>query len=103
MSIEQLNSESDPPEGTAVVPISDICEAYLMLKGFIDIKKELERLQTKKSKLEGPLNKLKTSLQMIDYDKVPEEVRNANTEKLKQMERELDKVNEAIQSLSIIN
>lgn len=86
------------------MPVSDACEAYLLLKGVIDVKKEAERLQTKKEKLVGPLSKLKELMQAADYaDKVPSEVRDANSEKLVQLEGELAKVIDAINGISLID
>lgn len=74
-----------------------------MLKGFIDIQKETERLNAKREKIEGPLLKLKASTEANDYnEKVPEEVRAANSERLRQMNVELCKVSEALKALSLI-
>ena len=74
-----------------------------MLKGFIDVKKELERLESKREKISGPIQKLKTSTEAADYtEKVPIEVRTANTDKLRQLELELAKVMEAIKAISFI-
>ena len=74
-----------------------------MLKGFIDIKKELERLESKREKIDGPLKKLKDSTEAPDYcDKVPIHVRTQNNEKLRQLEQELNKVLEAIKAISFI-
>ena len=102
-STDVLNSSAQVPDGCALVPIGDTCEAYLMLKGFIDVKKELERLETKREKISGPMMKLKVSTEAADYsEKVPIEVRTANTEKLRQQELELQKVMEAIKAISFI-
>lgn len=74
-----------------------------MLKGFIDVKKELERLQSKREKISGPMMRLKASTEAADYcEKVPIEVRTANTEKLRQLELELSKVMEAVKAISFI-
>ena len=74
-----------------------------MLKGFIDISKELDRLESKKEKLNGFVSKLKSAMEASDYtEKVPEEVRTANSERLQQLQGELNKVIEATQALSLI-
>lgn len=74
-----------------------------MLKGFIDVKKEVERLESKREKINGPMIKLKTCTEAADYtEKVPIEVRTANTEKLRQLELELSKVMEAMKAISFI-
>ncbi|KAI1295410.1 Valine--tRNA ligase [Halotydeus destructor] len=101
--IEELPSDAKPPAGSAIVPISEVCEAYLMLKGVIDVKKETERLQTKKDKIEAPLKKLREAMTAPDYnDKVPSDVQESNSEKLRQLEGELQKVIEAVQTISLI-
>ena len=98
-----MKDNTPAPEGCAIVPVSDVCEAYIMLKGFIDVKKEIERLNSKEAKIRGPLNKLKASTEMADYEeKVPIEVRTANNERLRQLETELDKVIDALKALSFI-
>lgn len=103
-SIEVVSDKSAVPEGCAIVPVSDRCEAYLLLKGFIDVKKEIERLESKREKISGPLIKLKASTEVSDYtEKVPIEVRTANTERLRQLELELEKVIEAIKAISFIS
>ena len=103
-SIEIVTNSSSVPEGCAIVPVSDWCEAYLLLKGFIDVKKEIERLKTKREKIDGPLTKLRAATEAPDYnEKVPIEVRTANTERLRQLELELEKVMEAIKGISFIN
>ncbi|CAG2100961.1 unnamed protein product [Medioppia subpectinata] len=103
LSVDIVSDSTPVPEGCAIVPVSDTCEAYLMLKGFIDVNKEMERLKSKREKINGPLIKLKASTETTDYtDKVPIEVRTANTEKLRQLELELNKVLEAIQAISLI-
>mgnify|MGYP002717800213 FL=1 len=92
-----------PPQGCAILPISKDCEVYLMLKGFIDISKELDRLESKKEKLNGFVSKLKSAMEAADYiEKVPEEVKTANSERLQQLQGELNKVIEATQALSLI-
>lgn len=102
-SIEILANNCSAPEGCAIVPVSDICEAYMMLKGFIDVKKEIERLESKKEKINGPLLKLKASSEATDYEqKVPIEVRTANNERLRQLEVELNKVIDAIKAIQFI-
>jgi valyl-tRNA synthetase len=103
-SIEGLDSGAEVPQGCAAVPVNDECEAYLLLRGVIDVKKEEERLEGKRGKIEGPLNKLRTAVEASDYEeKVPLEVREANAEKLKQLEGELKKLVDALEAISLID
>jgi valyl-tRNA synthetase len=98
-----LDHNCTAPEGCAIVPVSDVCEAYMMLKGLIDVNKEIERLQSKQEKISAPLIRLKASTEVTDYEeKVPLEVRTANNERLRQMQTELNKVMDAIKAISFI-
>lgn len=98
--IDLLPSGSNAPEGAAIVPVSGECEAFLHLKGVIDVNKEIERLRGKRSKLEGPLNKLKDFIASEDYStKVPLDVQEANSQKLKSLEAELKRVDEAVEGI----
>jgi len=102
--IEILPNGADVPTGSAIVPVSKECEAYLILKGVIDVKKETERLNTKKDKIEAPLKRLRESIAASDYDeKVPEDVRNQNKEKLEQLQGDLEKVLQALDTISLID
>ncbi|CAG2161729.1 unnamed protein product [Oppiella nova] len=103
LSVDIVSDSTPVPEGCAIVPVSDSIEAYLMLKGFIDVNKETERLKTKREKINGPLIKLRASTEAADYQqKVPIDVQSANTDKIRQLEQELNKVLEAIQAISLI-
>jgi valyl-tRNA synthetase len=103
-AVNLLNAESAVPTGCAVVPITDSCEAHLNLSGVINVEKELIRLNAKKEKISGPLKKLKTAVAATDYQqRVPEEVRTANTEKLQQLSGELEKVVQAIASITFVD
>lgn len=95
-----LTGETPPPDGCAIFPVSDKCDVHLLLKGLIDPAKEISKLQQKQEKLTGQLTKLKEAIAVENYEsKVPEEVRKANSEKLSQLEGELQKVVDAIESL----
>ena len=74
-----------------------------MLKGLIDPTKEVEKLNKKKSALQQTVDKLKKAMEVKDYDsKVPEDVRNANKEKLDTSSLEIEKLCEAIKTLANI-
>lgn len=103
-SIEELSSSSTAPIGTASVPVNESCEAYLHLKGVIDPAKETERLLAKKGKIEAPLNKLTEKMEAKDYEeKVPLDVRENDKEKLRTMQLELKKIDEAMKAMSLMS
>lgn len=108
-AIEVLPSAGDdssdfcPPEGCAVLPISDACQAFMHLKGLVDTGKESERLLSKEEKIGAQLAKLKEAMAMADYEtKVPEDVKTGHQEKLAQYTGELEKVTTALKALSTI-
>lgn len=84
------------PEGCAVAIASDRCTVNLMLKGLIDVEKEVAKLMTKRGDLEKQMEKLKEKMAKSDYkDKVPAKVQEQDAEKLRQSQTELEKVKEA--------
>lgn len=89
---------SEPvPGGCAVAIASDRCTVNLMLKGLIDVEKEVAKLMTKRSDLEKQMEKIKEKMAKSDYkDKVPAKVQEQDAEKLRQSQTELEKANEAI-------
>ncbi|XP_022249523.1 valine--tRNA ligase-like [Limulus polyphemus] len=81
-TVDILDGEG-PARGCAVVYISDQCEAYLMLKGVVDIAKEISRLDQKQEKLQTQAKKLKAAMEASDYEiKVPMDVRAGNKERV---------------------
>lgn len=85
------------PGGCAVAIASDRCTVNLMLKGLIDVEKEVAKLMTKKGDLEKQMEKIKEKMAKSDYkDKVPAKVQEQDAEKLRQSQTEMEKVTEAI-------
>ncbi|XP_061573124.1 valine--tRNA ligase [Cololabis saira] len=85
------------PEGCAVAIASDRCTVNLMLKGLIDMEKEVTKLMTKKGDLEKQMEKLSEKMAKSDYkEKVPVKVQEQDAEKLRQSQAEHEKVKEAI-------
>lgn len=72
-------------------------------QGLIDTTKEVEKLKKKSDLLTQTVEKLQKSMSVPDYEvKVPEDVKDANKEKLKQSQDELDRLAEAIGVLKIM-
>lgn len=91
----------EPPEGCAIQSVSINCQTYLMLKGLIDFEKEKVKLEGKKEKLVAQLTKLQDSTAVPGYEeKVPEKVRTQNTEKMNEINIEVEKITEAIATIS---
>ncbi|XP_018527789.1 valine--tRNA ligase [Lates calcarifer] len=96
-AIIPLTANQPVPEGCAVAIASDRCTVNLMLKGLIDVEKEVAKLMTKKGDLEKQMEKLREKMAKSDYkEKVPVKVQEQDTEKLRQSQTELEKVKEAM-------
>lgn len=99
-----MNITNDIPSGCAITTVSETCEAHLLLKGHIDVGKELSRLEQKQEKLSSQISKLKQATEVPDYEvKVPESVRESHAEKISLTEGELNKVLQAIQTLKVMD
>ncbi|XP_077987163.1 valine--tRNA ligase-like [Glandiceps talaboti] len=99
-TIHYIQSDQQPPMGCAIATVSDKCEVHLLLKGLIDISKEITKLEQKKEKLDSQRSKLENATKIEDYQtKVPENIRQANAEKLLQTGNEITKLTEAIAML----
>uniref|UniRef100_A0A671YNW0 Valine--tRNA ligase n=1 Tax=Sparus aurata TaxID=8175 RepID=A0A671YNW0_SPAAU len=96
-AIIPLTDNQPVPEGCAVAIASDRCTVNLMLKGLIDVEKEVAKLMTKKGDLEKQMEKLREKMAKGDYkEKVPVKVQEQDAEKLRQSQTELEKVKEAM-------
>uniref|UniRef100_A0A3P8SSJ1 Valine--tRNA ligase n=1 Tax=Amphiprion percula TaxID=161767 RepID=A0A3P8SSJ1_AMPPE len=96
-AIIPLTANQPVPEGCAVAIASDRCTVNLMLKGLIDVEKEVAKLMTKKGDLEKQMEKLRENMAKSDYkEKVPVKVQEQDAEKLRQSQTELEKVKEAM-------
>ncbi|XP_012218114.1 valine--tRNA ligase [Linepithema humile] len=90
-------SMEKPPIGCAIITVTDKIQVHLLLKGLIDPKKELEKLQKKQGQLNEIIQKLKQDLAVPDYDlKVPFDVQKNNKEKLTNTEGELQRIIDAL-------
>lgn len=99
----KIEFDTQPPAGCSILTVSAQCEVHLLLKGLIESEKEITKLQKRKEQLDLTVNKLKQSMQAIDYaTKVPTEVQTANTEKLQQSEGEVQRIIAAIDTLKLM-
>jgi valyl-tRNA synthetase len=100
-NIHVLTTEEEaPPIGCAIQTVSAKCEVHIMLKGLIDVDKELARLDEKKLKLEGQLNKLQEVTSQSDYlTKVPENVRQQNNTKVEEIQSEIASLSQGVERL----
>ncbi|KAL4237118.1 Valine--tRNA ligase [Mactra antiquata] len=100
-SCVEIMTDKTPPKGCAVQTVSAKCETHFMIKDFIDIGKEQTKLNGKKERLEGQLQKIDEAMGKSDYEsKVPEDVRQKNIEKKSELSMEIDKLTQALAMLS---
>ncbi|KAJ6627764.1 Valine--tRNA ligase [Pseudolycoriella hygida] len=99
----KIEFDTTPPTGCAILTVSGQCEIHLMLKGLIEIDKELAKMQKKKEQLEGTILKLDQSMAAADYTvKVPIDIQESNTEKLSQAKCEIERINSAMATLNLM-
>lgn len=99
----KLEFDEAPPAGCAILTVTGQCEVHLLLKGLIQVDKELQKLEKKKVQLEQTVEKLKKAAEASDYDsKVPAEVRQANVEKLDSSEAEIVRITNAMETLKLM-
>ncbi|XP_055691669.1 valine--tRNA ligase [Lutzomyia longipalpis] len=92
-----------PPPGCAILTITAQCEVHLLLKGLIEVDKEITKLEKKQEQLGQTVSKLKQTIAASDYEvKVPEEVRANNADKLEQSEIEIKRIAAAIETLKLM-
>lgn len=91
------------PIGCAILTITGQCEVHLLLKGLIQVDKELQKLEKKKTQLQQAVEKLQQAIQASDYTtKVPIEVQQTNAEKLEQSEAEIVRISAAMNTLNLM-
>jgi len=95
-NVQVITQEEKAPAGCALAIVNDKCDVNLMLKGIIDLEKEVGKFKVNIQRQEKKLSPLKETQNKAEYQsKVPEHVKNADTEKIKQMEAELVKMKQA--------
>lgn len=106
LSYSKSISVVDPaqvPVGCVTAVVSDKCTAYILLKGLIDLSKEEDRINKKVAFNQQQIGKLKEAMSKTDYeDKVPQEVREKNSEKLTSLEGEVDELAKALANVKIM-
>lgn len=93
----------EAPSGCAILTINAQCEVHLMLKGVIEVDKEIGKLEKKRDQLQLTITGLKKKMSIEDYEKkVPVNVQEDNVESLKQSEIEVDRIGSAIEALKLM-
>jgi len=91
------------PIGCAFSTLSDKCKLYILLKGIIDTDKEEIKLKKKQQSLGQQIESLNKLMSSATYEtKVPEEVRQKNTEKLNQLKNEVLLIDDGLKQLDLM-
>ncbi|XP_055372373.1 valine--tRNA ligase [Condylostylus longicornis] len=98
-----IKFDEKPPIGCAIITVSGQCEVHLLLKGLIEVEKELAKLGKKKLFLEQTVEKLGKVMGAEDYlIKVPPEIQISNNEKLEQTASEILRITSAMDTLKLM-
>ncbi len=101
--LDGQDKAAQPPIGCGFSTLSDKCKLYIMLKGIIDIEKEEAKLAKKKVSLLQQIESLKKLMNADSYEtKVPEDVRQKNSEKLSQMSNEVTLIENGVEQLKLM-
>jgi len=91
-------------EGAALNIVNEFVEIFVILKGIVDVKVEVAKLEKKKIAVEKSRDGLQKRMISPDYEaKVPQTVKEENTAKLTALNLEIDSFNKAIESLKAID
>lgn len=102
-AVEVMESAKEIPTGCAILTVTGQCEVHLMLKGLIEVDKEVEKLNKKKEMLTQTVGKLQQAMSVADYaTKVPENVQQSDKEKLEQSEAEIKRIAAAVETLKLM-
>lgn len=99
----KISFDEQPPTGCAILPVTGQCEVHLLLKGLIQVDKELEKLEKKRTQLSQAIDRMNQAISANDYaTKVPADVQQANSDRLVESEAEIIRINDAIESLKLM-
>eukprot|EP00117_Sycon_ciliatum_P046551 scpid27278/ scgid33326/ Valine--tRNA ligase; Valyl-tRNA synthetase len=91
------------PAGCAMISLSDKLQVHVLVKGLIDVSKEISKQEGKLQRLHEQIQKLNKDMARPDYDtKVPEKVRQSNSSKMDQTQQEIAAMEKAIASLKLM-
>ncbi|KAL1456591.1 hypothetical protein WDU94_001310 [Cyamophila willieti] len=100
---EILFNPTVAPPSCATAVVSEKVAIRVSLEGLIKVDKEIERLNKKEDYLKQVISKFRDQAAAEDYEtKVPETVRVANAEKLKEAEGELSRLPAALEALKLM-
>ena len=95
--IQYVDNNNQFPVGCGVGIVNDNTEIGIMLKGIIDVDKEVQKLGKELAKVEKNVQSLAAKMQKENYiKKVSEDVKEKDTQKLESAKKEAEKLKAAI-------
>ena len=64
----EIGTNVPHPEGCTMQTLGNKCQVYVLLKGLVDVPKEIARLEEKLQKLEGQIDKLVERMTIEGYE-----------------------------------
>jgi len=96
-----LQTSTERPAGSAVNIVNDSCDVYVDIRDLIDISAEITRLEGKRAQTNTAREVLLKKTSIADYEnKVPTDVRAANSQKLAALEQEIANTTSAIEDFA---
>ena len=85
------------PESTGIQVVNDAITVMVDLKGMVDYKQGIQRLTKSLKKTSNPMDTLKRKMGADGYeDKVPEDLKKQNAERLAAYEKEVNEIQDTI-------
>jgi len=91
-SVKLLSPNDKPPSGCAYKNVNEKCGINIMLKGIMDLNKEIEKLTKETKKKQDSLASLEKKIQDESYHKVPTKVKEENEKKMKNLIKEIEEM-----------
>ncbi|KAJ1950987.1 valine--tRNA ligase [Linderina macrospora] len=92
-----LEPSASVPAGCAVLSVNDEVAVHLMVRGRVDIDQEIKKIEKKMSKADKAREALLAKTKIDDYtERVPEDVREQNANKLSNYDAEIEALQQAI-------
>ncbi|XP_076047718.1 valine--tRNA ligase-like [Oratosquilla oratoria] len=102
-NLSLVTGATHTPSGTATAMVSHNISVQLHLEGFVDPKKEVQRLEKKLLKLEKERMKLEKMMNTSGYqNKSPEHVKEMHIEKVKSLQLQISEIRELIVNFTTI-
>ncbi|KAF2351192.1 hypothetical protein FHG87_018049 [Trinorchestia longiramus] len=96
----RVSVTTEQPSGSVPTPVGGDCVAWLKLQGLVDLSKCEERLQKKLADCTAKLTALSADMAKEAYAKVPDNIKEKNSERLKELTAEKEQNEDALQQLA---